>query len=164
MKSNKKFFMKIIKIIARNCQQITFVTLNGCCSLSEPTPTPPTPPHTHTHTWPLFLTNNGKMDRIPTKIKWKIHTSFTLYFKFWRYFLQKFVRYNYDIFLFWLGFTSTGIIFLTFLELHSTMSEKNIFITNFSFIMVFLRFPPPPPPPRPPPLRHLLSLLTTKIR
>ena len=27
------------------------------------------------------------MERIPTRIKWKIHFLFTLYFKFWRYFL-----------------------------------------------------------------------------
>ena len=37
----------------RDCRQITFVTLNRFFSLSKPTP--------------LFLTENIKMDRIPTK-------------------------------------------------------------------------------------------------
>ena len=31
-------------------------------------------------------------------------------------------------------FTSADIIFLTFLELHSTLSEKKIFVTNFIFL------------------------------
>ena len=56
----------------RDCRQITFVTLNGFCPLSEPA---------------LFLTGKIKMDERPTKINWKIHTIFTLYLKFWRYFL-----------------------------------------------------------------------------
>ena len=34
----------------------------------------------------LILTDNIKMDRIPTKIKRKIHALFTLSFKFWKYF------------------------------------------------------------------------------
>ena len=48
----------------RECRQITFVTLNGFCPLNPPTP--------------LFLTDNIKMDRIPTKIKCKIHAPFIL--------------------------------------------------------------------------------------
>ena len=52
-----------------------FVTRNRFCPLSKPFPPLPT----------LFLTDNSKMDRIPAKIKWKIHTFFTLYFKFWKY-------------------------------------------------------------------------------
>ena len=40
--------------------------------------------------------------------------------------------------------TSAGIIFLKFLELHSTISEKNIFVTNFPFLMDLLRLPSPP--------------------
>ena len=79
------------------------------------------------------------MDRIPTKIKWKINTFFKLYFKFWRYFLWKFTRYNHQIFyffLFLLAFGSVGIIFHKFLELHSTISEK-YFSYKFSFFIGF---------------------------
>ena len=36
--------------------------------------------------------------------------------------------------LFLLAFTSADIIFHKFLELHSTLSEKKIFVTNFSFL------------------------------
>ena len=59
----------------RDYQQITLVTLNGFCPLSKP-------PLLH-----LFLKDNIKMDKIPTKIIWKIHALSTMYFKFWRYFL-----------------------------------------------------------------------------
>ena len=34
----------------------------------------------------LFLTDNIKTNGIPTKIEWKIHPLFIVYFKFWRYF------------------------------------------------------------------------------
>ena len=67
-----------------NNDKITFVTLNGFFPFSK-LPTP------------LFLTDNIEMDRIPTKIKWKIHI-FILYFKFWRYALQIFVRWSHQIF------------------------------------------------------------------
>ena len=46
-----------------------------------------------------------------------------------------------DLFYFWLfllgvalAFTSADIIFQKFLELHSTLSEKQIFSTNFPFL------------------------------
>ena len=42
-------------------------------------------------------------------------------------------------FLFLLDFTAAGIIFLKVLELHSTVSEKNIFVMNFPFLTDFLR-------------------------
>ena len=50
----------------RDCRQVTFVTIIKFC---------PLPP-------PLFLTDKIKMDGIPTKIKWKLHSFFTLYLKF----------------------------------------------------------------------------------
>ena len=50
----------------KDCRQITFVTLNGFCPLSKSPSTP------------LLLTDNIKMDRIPTKIKCKTHAPFTL--------------------------------------------------------------------------------------
>ena len=82
------------------------------------------------------------MDGIPIKAKWKIHVLFTLYFKFWRYFLSNFVRDSHQIFNFLLlilGFTLADIILHKFLELHSTLSEKKkyiyiFFITNFPFL------------------------------
>ena len=52
---------------SNNCRQITFVTLNGFCPLSNILPP-----------FPLLLTDNIKMDRIPTKIKCKIHVPFIL--------------------------------------------------------------------------------------
>ena len=48
-----------LPIIFRDCQQITFVTLNRFCPLSKPQ-------------GPLFLMDNIMMERIPTKIKWKM--------------------------------------------------------------------------------------------
>ena len=48
----------------RDCQQLTSIMLNKFCLLSQ-TPNP------------LFLTDNTKIDGIPTKIKWKIHDLFT---------------------------------------------------------------------------------------
>ena len=105
--------------LLRDCQQITFVTFNSrFCPLSNPP----------------FLTDNSKMDRISTKIKCKIHTVFTLYFNFWRY-SWKCVRYSRQIFyffLFLLAFTSAGIIFLKLLEVHSTISEKNHYLSFFN--------------------------------
>ena len=96
-------------------------TLNRFCPLSK-------------KTHPLFLKDNIKMDRIPTKIKWK----------FWRY-LTVFLIQNFKIqprssiscCFYYQAFTSSAdIVFCKFLELHSTLSEKNIFVTNFPFLML----------------------------
>ena len=51
---------------------------------------------------------------------------------------------NLFFFLFLLAFTTGGVIFHKSLELHSTISEKNIFVTNFPFLMDLLRLPSPP--------------------
>ena len=56
------------------------------------------------------------------------------------------VRYSHQIFCFLLlllAFTSSDIIFHTFLELHSTLSEKKIFVTNFPFLKDSLKPPTP---------------------
>ena len=63
--------------------------------------------------------------------------------------LKKIVRYCHQIFVLFLFvfisfFTSAGIIFVKFLELHSTISAKNIFVTNFPFLTDSLRPCPPP--------------------
>ena len=49
-----------------------------------------------------------------------------------------------NFFLFLLAFTLAGIIFVKLLELHSTISEKSIFVTNFPFFNRFTQTPPPP--------------------
>ena len=69
----KKYQQPMITI--HETVQITYVTLYRFRLLSK------TPPF-------LVLTGKIKMDGIPTKIKWKIHTLFTLYLKFWKYFLK----------------------------------------------------------------------------
>ena len=45
--------------------------------------------------------------------------------------------------LFLLAFTSANIIFHKFLKLHSALSEKNIFVTNFPFLTDLLKPPNP---------------------
>ena len=45
--------------------------------------------------------------------------------------------------LFLLAFTSADVIFHKFLELHSTLSEKKIFFTNFPFLTDVLKLPHP---------------------
>ena len=50
-----------------------------------------------------------------------------------------------------LAFTLTDIIFYKFLKLHSALSERKIFVTNFPFLTESLNPHPPPPPPSPPP-------------
>ena len=87
---------------------------------------------------PPFCTNNIKMDRIPTKIKRKIHALFTL-FQVLKVPLIKIckIQHSHHIFyflLFLLNFTSADIIFHKFLELHSTFSEKKISVMNFPFL------------------------------
>ena len=110
----------------------------------------------------LFLMDKINMEIIPIKIKWKIHAPFTLYFKLWSYFLQKNLRCNHQIFyflLFLLAFTSADVIFHNFLELHSTLTEKKIFVTNFPILTDSLN---PPPPPRKP-LNRQNPLSVTKV-
>ena len=73
---------------------------------------------------------------------------FTLCFNFSRCFLQKFVRYSHQIFyflFFLLALTSANIISHKFSEIHSTLSEKKIFVTNFPFLTDSLKPQPPHP-------------------
>ena len=85
---------------------------------------------------PLFLTDNIKLDGIPTKIKWKIQACFTLYFKFWD---GTSVKMQLPVLLFLvlhqLLYQQISS-FYNFLELHSTLSEKD-FCHKFSFFMGF---------------------------
>ena len=58
----------------RDSQQISFIITFGFCSLSKKSKKPFTP---------LLLTDNIKLDGLPTKIKLKIQGCFTLYFNLW---------------------------------------------------------------------------------
>ena len=127
-----------------DCRQITFVTLNGICPLSNPLPTSHPLPLTLT---PLFLTDKSKINRIPTKVKLKNTYLFHSVFQVLNVLLIKFVRYSHQIFyffLFLLAFALAGIIFLKILEseLHSKTSEKNI-VLNFPLLRDLLRPPTP---------------------
>ena len=88
---------------------------------------------------PLFLTDNIKLDGMPTNIKLKIQACFTLCFKFWegtsvkRYKIQPLVL----LFLVLHQLLYQQISsFYNFLELHSTLSEKD-FCHKFSFFNRF---------------------------
>ena len=61
--------------------------------------------------------------------------------------------------MFFLAFTSADIIFHNILELHSTLTDKKIFVTNFPFLTDSLT----PPPPTPKPLNAQNQLNVTKV-
>ena len=84
-----------------------------------------------------------KLDTIQTKIKWKRHALFTLYFKFWRYFLRKCISETatscFIYFLFFilisknkLAFTISRSFFINFKEFHSTLF---LFVTVYLFLI-----------------------------
>ena len=95
------------------------LTLNRCRQLSKNPPDPP-----------LFLTDNIKLDRITTKIKWKGYDYFTLHLKFWEGTSVKICKIQLPALLFLVVLHQ---FFYNFLELHS-LSKKKIFITNFPFL------------------------------
>ena len=81
--------------------------------------------------------DNVKLDGIATKIKWKIPACFTLYFKFWRYLLQKVTKYQFFYFLLFY-IVSFYIIRYHFLRLFRTSFKiiwKRISVMNFPFLM-----------------------------
>ena len=101
---------------------------------------PPLPTHTHTHihTRTLFLMDNIKMmEIITTKIKWKMHALFTLYFKFWR--IQP------PDFLFFVVFISFYISRSHFSQIFRTsfnITWKRDFCHKFSFFNRFTQTAP----------------------
>ena len=97
-----------------DCRQITFVTLNGICPLSNPLPTPHPLAPTLT---PLFLTDKSKINRIPTKVKLKNTYLFHSVFQVLNVLLIKICKIQPPDLLFLFVFSSAGIIFLKFLEL-----------------------------------------------
>ena len=78
--TNVESFLLVFLFVLINCfvpryhWQTTFIMLNRFCLLRKTS-------------HPLLLIGNIKLDGIPSKIKWKLHASFTLYFKSYRYFL-----------------------------------------------------------------------------
>ena len=136
------------KPATKNPQQITFIMLNRFWSLSKKL------------FILLFLTNNIKLDGIPTKIKWKIWACFTLYFKFWEGTSVKSYNMQLPVILFFVShqFLYQQIAFFyNFLELHSTLSEKD-FCPKFPFFNGFIQ-PPPPHPSHPINSQNLLSVI-----
>ena len=124
--------------------------LNGFCPLIK-TPPPPLYPSVMNGQYQDGY-NAGK-----NKNQMKNTPSFTLYFKFWGYFLKN-VRYSHQIFyflLFYISFYISRNHFHKFLELHSTLSEKKIFVTIFPFITNSFN-------PVPRPLNGQTSLTVTK--
>ena len=122
-------------VSVRDCWQITFVTLNGFCLLKNPHP-------------PVLNRQYQDWYNIPTKIKWKIYALFTLYFKFWWYTSYKNLKIKPLDLLFLGAFISFYIQhadnnFYKFLELHSTLYEKKIFVANFPFLTNSLKHPHP---------------------
>ena len=87
----------------------------------------------------MFLTDNSKIEYQPKLNEKYIYAFFTLYFKFWRYFLSKF-RYIYtpDLFIsfFFLAFMSAGIIHP--LNGQSTKHDKSFLLMLPNLIVVIL--------------------------
>ena len=111
----------------RDPQQITFIMVNRFWPLSKK-------PFTH-----LFVTDNIKLDGMPTKIKLKIQACFTLYFKFWEGTSVKSYKIQLPVLLFLVShqFLYQQVsLFYNFLEHHSTLSEKD-FCCKFFFFNEF---------------------------
>ena len=111
-----------------DCRQITFVTLNRFCLLSNSPSYPPNCSEQELSKWMEYQLKSMKNTH---------PLAFYIVFKFWRILLIKIVGYSHWIFYlfcFMLAFTSTDIVFHRFLELHSTLSGKKIFVINFPFL------------------------------
>ena len=107
-----------------------------------------------------ILIGNIKLDRIPTKIKRKIHAqkkntcSFYTVFQVLEVLLIQICKIQPLDLLFLVIFISFCINrFHKFLKLHSALSERKIFVTNFPFLMGSLNTYPHP-------LKHLKSSLS----
>ena len=92
----------------------------------------------------MLLKNNIKLDEIPSKIKCKIHARFTLPLKFWRYLKTVLLIKSYMIqpvllllvVLLWLLYICISRYdFLQVFRTSLTIIGKNIFVTNFTFLI-----------------------------
>ena len=106
----------------RDPQQITFIMVNRFWPLSKK-------PFTH-----LFVTDNIKLDGMPTKIKLKIQACFTLYFKFWEGTSAKSYKIQLPVLLFLVShqFLYQQISFFTTFQNFIQHYLKKIFVTNFN--------------------------------
>ena len=92
----------------------------------------------------MLLKNNIKLDEIPSKIKCTIHACFTLSLKFWRYLKTVLLIKSYMIqpvllllvVLLWLLYICISRCdFLQVFRTSLTIIGKNIFVTNFTFLI-----------------------------
>ena len=107
----------------------------------------------------LFLINNIKMDRIPTKFKWKRHALFTLYFKFLNIYIYFFKNLQQEM--------QSPLVFISFYIRRYHFSQrfrtsfntvwKKDFSHKFSLLADSLN-PPRPPPTNPFNSQNLLSV------
>ena len=110
--------------ILRDCRQIIFVMPNVFCLLSK-------------KSHPLFLNDNINMDRILTKFFYIVlQVLKVLFIK-----ICKIQSLDLLFVVVFIGFYISRYHFDNFLELHSTLSEKKFFVTNFPFLMDSLKPP-----------------------
>ena len=93
--------------------------------------------------YPLFLTDNIKMDRIPTKIKWKIHA---LLFQVLKVFLIKLCKIQLPDLLFlavFISFYTSRYHFSQIFRISFNNIWKKDFCHEFYFLTDSLKLPPP---------------------
>ena len=92
----------------------------------------------------MLLKNNIKLDEIQSKIKCTIHACFTLSLKFWRYLKTVLLIKSYMIqpvllllvvLLWFLYIYISRYDFLQVFRTSLTIIGKNIFVTNFTFLI-----------------------------
>ena len=92
----------------------------------------------------MLLKNNIKLDEIPSKIKCTIHACFTLSLKFWRYLKTVLLIKSYMIqpvllllvvLLWFLYIYISRYDILQVFRTSLTIIGKNIFVTNFTFLI-----------------------------
>ena len=96
----------------------------------------------------LFLMSNIKLDGVPKKIKWKIHTLYTVFqgLKALLINIYKIQPSVFNFLLIYISFSivSADIIFHNFYKLYLTLIENRFFITNFPFLTDLIKRPPLP--------------------
>ena len=97
----------------------------------------------------LFLMSNIKLDGVPKKIKWKIHTLYTVFqgLKALLINIYKIQPSVFNFLLIYISFSivSADIIFHNFYKLHLILIENRFFVTNFPFLTDSIKCPPPSP-------------------
>ena len=121
-------------MIARNCRQITLVTLNGFCPLSKPSTPLPALKGQHQDVW---NTNQNLM---------KNTLLFYIVFQVLKVLLIKICKMSHQIIYFLLFYTSFYINRHHFSQIFRTSLNiicKNIFVRNFPFLTDSLKPPHP---------------------